>query len=436
MKSLKCPQCGLTNWETAEWCKRCKTIIKATTAGASPNATSFGSDFNQSDFSDARQTSYSQANTNAGNYYASGGTSGIRQLDAAGFLVRNIERCNRNLMIVCILLIFGVFGGFFMNFKYLCNVALGAYSIEHDKLLFDKNLPSSFRNYVKVNVDKAIDTGGTFSVVSKYNVETVKSKYFALAIGGKLLLAEVDPDGAVFDGATNIPLTGELVELTPKEDEKILQPILRNEPELRSSILSFKLKAKSGYSWWAYTGSGVGLTLLLISGLSLLSVLGKIGNPEKSSVIKSLKNYGSPIDVAGSIDAEIKGQHDKIGPIYILPNWIIRPGTFSIEVINVEDIVWIYKKVTKHSVNFIPTGKTYEVVLHNSTGDQITLNGTFLNEKKTHKILEKIQERIPWVVAGYDDELIKQWKKHQSTFIETVRRRKKSYVGNPGTTSA
>lgn len=428
MKSIKCPQCGLTNWETADWCKRCKLILKSTNI-TSPNPTvNSSATFNQSQ-TNTQQNTYSQPAQPRPSAYRNTGTSYKAVFDREnGFIAKNIERCNRNLMIVCIVTILAVLGGFFLNIKYLSNVILGPATIAQDKLLFSKNVPDSFRNYAKIVAEDVYDSGATMVEISKYNVETVQSKYLILQIQDKFLLAEVDPDSGIIDGATNVSMNGEIADIPSAVSEKVLEPILKKQPEMRTSFLPFILKAKSGYSFSAYIGSGIGFIVLLIAGFCLWSVLKKIGNPENSSIIKSLAIYGSPLEIAASIDNEIIGQHEKIGAIYLLPSWIVTNNTFSLSIQHIEDVAWMYKKVTKHSVNLIPTGKTYEVVLHNLQGTTTSLNGSFLNDKKTDQILEKIYQRVPWVITGYDDELIAYWNKDKPGFVQTVKSRKKSYA--------
>src|SRR5438034_340683 len=47
----------------------------------------------------------------------------------------------------------------------------------------------------------------------------------------------------------------------------------------------------------------------------------------------------------------------------VTDQFLLRSTFFSFDVLRLSDLLWAYKKVTKHSVNFIPTGKTYDAVL-------------------------------------------------------------------------
>ena len=102
MKSIKCPQCGLTNWETAQWCSRCKQEFKSNgyAAANAGNAQSYNAQSNGNE-------RFSKAFFD----------------DKNGFLAKNIERCQRNVLIVCLLTIVAVISGFFVSGRYLYNAA-------------------------------------------------------------------------------------------------------------------------------------------------------------------------------------------------------------------------------------------------------------------------------------------------------------------------
>jgi hypothetical protein len=193
------------------------------------------------------------------------------------------------------------------------------------------------------------------------------------------------------------------------------------------------LDTRSDFRTPAYIGIGVGLIALLVAGGFLLSVVKVYGDFDQSSTAKALAVYGAPRDVAAAIDREAAGQYEKVGGIHLLPSWILRRGTFSMDISHVEDVVWMYKKVTKHSVNFIPTGKTYEVVLHTNRGRQINLQGTFLGEKNADFLLENIFRRVPWIIAGYDDELIGAWNADARAFIQAVSERRADFLRQTAT---
>lgn len=413
MNSIRCPQCSLLNWETAEWCKRCKTVLKANGNPISPDSNNKQTQIPNEPPKTARQNHFFD--------------------EINGFISQNVKRCHRNLAITCAVVILFVLGVGFFNAAYLFNALAGPKNVDRSEIAQNNSaLINSFRNYVRVNAEDVYDTGAEYVETSrKYNTETVKHKYAALIIEDKILLAKVEPDQNIAHEAKFMTLNGALSEFSSQERLNILEPLFKKQPELRADVLPFVLDAREGFGTSAYLGMGIGLVLIIITGLILFSVIKNYGKFEGSSVSKSLAVFGNPKEVAGQIDFETNGKFEQFGSVLILPSWVIQKRTFTMNFQSIEDIVWVYKKTTKHSVNLIPTGKTHEVILNNKQGKTISLNG--LNEQKTDSIMETIYRRIPWVIAGYDDELMGLWNANTNEFVKATSERKQEFFNNQNT---
>jgi hypothetical protein len=83
----------------------------------------------------------------------------------------------------------------------------------------------------------------------------------------------------------------------------------------------------------------------------------------------------------------------------------------------VEDLVWIYKKVTKHSVNFIPTGKTYSVIL---VGRHKQRTEEQMKDHAVNELLVQLAGKVPWALFGFDQNLDKAWRKDPAGVIRMV----------------
>lgn len=92
-----------------------------------------------------------------------------------------------------------------------------------------------------------------------------------------------------------------------------------------------------------------------------------------------------------------------------------------------KDIVWIYQHITKHSVNFIPTGKTYaiKVCLANGKDLMIPMNG----KKRADENMEFITRTIPYVLIGYDEQLSKAYIHDRASVVRTVEERRSEFFG-------
>jgi hypothetical protein len=83
-------------------------------------------------------------------------------------------------------------------------------------------------------------------------------------------------------------------------------------------------------------------------------------------------------------------------------------------------VLWAYKKITKHSVNFIPTGKTYEAIV-SCYGGTATITG---KEKHVDALLDYVRARAPWAIHGYSAEIATAFAKHQDEFVSAVEQRR------------
>lgn len=88
-----------------------------------------------------------------------------------------------------------------------------------------------------------------------------------------------------------------------------------------------------------------------------------------------------------------------LGSYNLTNKFIFKDNNFSFELFILSDLHWIYKKITKHRVNFVPVGKTYCAVLNFKSGKCIEISGSEENVDKNLIILVTL---CPWVKLGYE----------------------------------
>ena len=79
-------------------------------------------------------------------------------------------------------------------------------------------------------------------------------------------------------------------------------------------------------------------------------------------------------------------------------------------------LVWAYQKNTTHRTNGVKTGTTYEIIF--STFEKKRFQVTIPNEKTGQEVLQYINEAMPWVVIGYNDDLNKLYQKDYQNFLQ------------------
>ncbi len=320
-----------------------------------------------------------------------------------------------NLIALALLLGLGAF-----QYRYLRNCLLGPQKIDSAQLLKVTDPSSLERDYVTFTSPKALDTG--YQKVSKRRSSETTTNKYAIALVGtqKALLVEAQPN----DDLKNPTFTGTLSTIDSSVQSNVVDSLQKEEPMLNGRLLPVILET-GDYRTAAYV-----LVPLLIGGIALTSwnlyqAQIRSADPRKHPVYKSLAKYGESDSLATEIDRELKTTHQvdtlKSGMTYVTPHWVVHPQTYDLHMTQLDKLVWLYKKVTKHSVNFIPTGKSYELILHDNLGRQHTLK---MPEHQLDDTIAQVNRHAPWAVVGFTDEIKAMWDKHRDDFYQLVAERK------------
>lgn len=141
-----------------------------------------------------------------------------------------------------------------------------------------------------------------------------------------------------------------------------------------------------------------------------------------------LSKYGSPLQLKDEIHNEFKTGQEKInGAVVLTNNWLFVQSFFSTKIINLDDLIWIYSKVTTHKRNFIETHKTHEIILNNRHGQSDSIS---MNSLEVEKVFFEILKRLPWLVAGYKDDLRNAWSQSNKEMCNYVLNNRQIFVPN------
>jgi hypothetical protein len=239
----------------------------------------------------------------------------------------------------------------------------------------------------------------------------IKDEYIFLRVGEKILLVKAVPD------KEKLEYSGELVATSDQVKEDLLRPLAAEDADLARAVLPFTLNA-ADYRSNGYTMLMIGLPVLALALWNCLKAMGRASEIQTSPVWKQLAAYGNAEQLSQQIEAELQpAMIRKYGKLQIAQQWIVRRRMFSTWASPISDLVWIYKKVTKHSVNFIPTGKTYSVALVGRHRQQIQEQ---MKEKAANDMLADLAARVPWVLFGFTKDLEKAWQKDAAGVIAAV----------------
>lgn len=79
-------------------------------------------------------------------------------------------------------------------------------------------------------------------------------------------------------------------------------------------------------------------------------------------------------------------------------------------------IVWAYQKNTTHRTNGIKTGTTYEIVFKNYERKNFQIS--IPNEQTGQELLQYLNDTMPWIVIGYDNDLNNLYQKDYQNFLQ------------------
>jgi hypothetical protein len=288
-----------------------------------------------------------------------------------------------------------------------------------------------WHNFITVTGSKSLSTGyQDIEKSTQYGqvVSTeIKDEYVLLRVGEKILLVKAPP------GKEQLEYSGQLEDTTYQVKVDLLGRLAAQRPDMARMVLPFTLNA-ANYRSDGYIMLIIGLPLMALAGWNLWKAMRRVSEIQTSPVWKHLAVYGNAEQLSQQIEAELQpAMIRKYGKLQLTPQWMVRRKLFTTWVSPVGDMVWIYKKVTKHSVNFIPTGKTYSVVL---VGRHRQRTEEQMKEKAVNELLGDLGARVPWALFGFTKDLEKAWQKDPAGVIAAVDSRYQQIKSQPASSAA
>lgn len=175
--------------------------------------------------------------------------------------------------------------------------------------------------------------------------------------------------------------------------------------------------------WWTLA---IGSPFLLLAGWNLSKWKKRAWDFTCHPICKRLARFGTVRQLIQQIEAAILiNPLEEIGGVKLSSPWLFKPSAFGLTCFYVPDLVWVYEKVTTHSVNFIPVGQSSEALLYDRYGFATTMQA---RKKKVELLMMNITQQSPWIVAGYSKDLAKMWNSRKSEFIAAVDERRKEFA--------
>ncbi len=307
--------------------------------------------------------------------------------------------------------------------RYVANFFQGPHRLAQTDLDAISDVTVTPRYYARVAGEKVIDTGiRQYTISTRGGVETSRKEsgaYYALALGNRFLIVRTEGDESQIAEGKLGPWPDELEGQLFDSDEM---------KALRSSFYPFYLDGDS-FRRPGYVVIAIGIVFLLLFGWQAVPAWRAWRDPERHPLAKRVAAWGDPIAVAVEAEREFDNPLLKGGAGWRFGGkYLVQSRFFTFNVLRFRDVLWGYKKITKHSVNFIPTGKTYEAIV-NCYGGTATIPG---KDKKVDTLLEFVEQRAPWAIFGFSDELAATFNKHQQDFASGVEQRRQQWEQQGG----
>lgn len=307
--------------------------------------------------------------------------------------------------------------------NYLYNFFFGPFSADVNFLSSVKSLAEQEKVFVSVSGEKSLATGmqqisqTKSKATGKITKEEVKSDYIILVVDQRFLLVKAD-----HGHESDTSFTGSLELIPGNVYNAVIQDLEKDRPGIKSLFFPFMLDA-GNFRLGGYFGLVIGIPLFFLGLWNIKKALQRTSDLKSSPIVKAISRHGEPFSVGAELDSQVKESLQKFGKkCFLTKNWFVNKKFFDLNVARFDRIAWVYKKVTKHSVNFIPTGKTYGILVNTQFGDMFEVEMT---EKEVNGFLEKLATSAPWIVFGYSDELKALWDKDKAGFVGAVEERKK-----------
>ncbi len=299
--------------------------------------------------------------------------------------------------------------------RYISNFLNGPFDFAQADLDAIDDVAATPRYFVRVTGSRALDTGiQQISKRQRAGVETgssVTASYYALVVGERLLIVKRSHGAAT-------TAVGELHAMPADLQQHLFAT--QQMQAIRGRFYAYYLD-ESTFRMPGYIGAAVALVLVVLLVKYGLPAWRYARNPASHPVVKRVASWGDPLATAVEARREAEAPRYRGGSWRVGDKYLIQSAPFAFDLLRLSDLLWAYKKVTKHSVNFIPTGKTYACILA-CYGGTAEVTG---KEKDVDTLLSFVLERAPWAMFGYTDDLNKAFRQKNAEFCAAVEQRKR-----------
>lgn len=324
------------------------------------------------------------------------------------FIGGQIRRANRNLLVTNLVML--IVGGLLLitQHKIISGYLRGGERTEAAALA---GMTAGERSVIEVDAGEVIPTGYAMVEHRSSGKNKVEYEFVAMRAGNRVLLVKV------YEGQRGPHFAGTLETLPGQVTTMALQDL--KSPEARTALMPIMLDTIE-YKSDAWLLMGFCIPAVLLAAWNLKKWMERAADPATSPIVTQLQHRGGMM-ACQQIDSEMAQSSGKTGKAIVTSSWVIAPHFYHASIMHLEDVVWVYKKVTQHRVNFIPTGKTYAAMLCAANGQMVQIDD---KQEKIDQLIGTIAAKAPWAMVGFSDEIQKLWQKNRDALLQAVNQRR------------
>jgi hypothetical protein len=264
--------------------------------------------------------------------------------------------------------------------------------------------------------------------IREYYVNVKGQKLYRLSKNHDYYLLKINHAFLLIKGKFNqdrLKFSGELKDFSEDNRKKLYQVLnLMSGEDKRPKAYVYpvflevgKFQTTKKTDYWL---TAVLLVLIIRNGIVLLK---RNSDPSLHPSCKYLFKFGPVETIVHNIDNEVSRAEAAFekSSLLVTDSWIIKKKFLKLQFIALSDVVWAYHKVTSHQCNFIPVGKTYELIIY--TKDQELRELKVQNGLIGEEAVERIGSNAPWAFTGYSEKLKIMWQKNRFELMQVVRER-------------
>ena len=338
-----------------------------------------------------------------------------------GVIAGHIRRTNRELLVTNLVVFIGCALLFALPSRYWRNFFAGPKQMTHEQLAGITDPDHTPRHFITIPGGKA-ERIGRETTTSRGSTRTSAEFYVLHTDSGDLLIKN-SPSAATDS------FTGYIESVPSDVRDKVLSGYVHAHPITGGKVLPMMLDT-TGFRGTGYVGLVFLVPLVLLASWNIMKAVRRMLDSSNHPIVRQLARFGDTADVSRSIDAEANSPAvTRVGTVTITQSWILQPSAFNLEVRKLDDLVWLYRRVTQHRTNGVPTGKTHAANICDREGKTLSVQ---LKEQQVMELLERLNQRVPWAIAGFDQQLEKAWQKDRPSVIAQVDQRRQDYMAAAG----